>query len=70
MHTIPPKVLERLDKINRFVELIRYDELVQKFSIDFNPSEYKKIQRRRVKEFNFLVEKLYEEITLFLIQSL
>lgn len=70
MHTIPPKVLERLDKINRFVELIRYDELVQKFSIDFNPSEYKKIQRRRVKEFNFLVEKLYEEITLFLIQFL
>ena len=65
---IPPRALRRLQQINKFVEIVRYDG--QHKCPWLSPSEFKKLQRSRVKDFNFLIEKLYEEITLFLIQDL
>lgn len=69
MKTIPPKALARLQELNKYVEIVRYDEQMG-YCSDMSPSEFAKVQRLRVKQFNFLVEKLYEEITLFLIQDL
>lgn len=69
MQTIPPRALAVLSQINKYIEIVRYDEQMG-YSSSYSPSEFKKIQRQRVKEFNFLIEKLYLEITLFLIQDL
>lgn len=69
MQTIPPRALDVLLEINKYIEIVRYDEQMG-YCSQMSPSDFKKLQRLRVKQFNFLVEKLYEEITLFLIQDL
>lgn len=66
---IPPSALVRLQEIDKLVQICRYDEQHHCRS-SLSPAEFRNLQRMRVKQFNFLVEKLYEDITLFLVQNL
>ena len=63
-------LLTTLGEVQRYATLIRSLELDVHLRDELSPSEYRRLMRQYVKEFNFLVEKLYEQDTLFLIQNL
>jgi hypothetical protein len=70
MDGLSPVLLSTLSEIERYACLIRATALDVHLEQQLSPSEYKHLLNRYVLEFNFLVEKLYEQDTIFLTEKL
>lgn len=64
---LSPILLSTLSQIERYACLIRATALDVHLEQEMSPSELRRLLKHYIKEFNFLVEKLYEQDTLFLI---
>lgn len=70
MENLSPLLLSTLWQIERYASLIRAAYLDVHLREQMSPAEFRKMMYQYVKEFNFLVEKFYEQDALFLIQNL
>lgn len=70
MENLTPTLLSTLWVIERYACLIRAAYLDVNLREQMSPPEYRDMMRFYVKQFNFYVEKFYEQDTLFLIRDL